>query len=264
MNASTKEGELRLVIGHKTPTFKMWEYFQYFNASSDSHHINPKKLNLKTFKKTYPYDNNQLSEYYHLFQLLNFLEKNEAEYNYIILAHYRRFIYSKRIGNPTNTLHETQITPEEAENLNPSGPEECQGNDALVGQPVAFQGGMLAQYTRHHDLITLLGMYSSAVECGVLEPHEACEALTSRTFIPVASIGVFRLHYLLEQLRALENTLMLYHIKYGKVADLQNRTLGFCLERIHSSLHLKSRSQSLVRFGYRIVINESRVIKSSV
>jgi hypothetical protein len=96
------------------------------------------------------------------------------------------------------------------------------------------------QYAKHHELRDWWRFLSDAIDAGCITNEESRIASLAGTMIPAPSNGVFPVQIFLTQLQILE-TAALAFIRGGFVerADYQRRSLGFCLERLHSYLILR-------------------------
>jgi len=256
---------LPVVIGHKPPLFSFWGKFKQVSYESEGDGF----LTLPAYSICSGVDDKEIGEYHFLFGLRRFLEQNQGAYSSVIIAHYRRFLSSKKMGVPTNLnqSHTFAITSQEAEKedasiiLPKAGP-------WLIGTPVIIHGGStLIQFYVSHPVEEYLRMITIAIDLGLLNGGDAVNLLHASHMITAASVGVFPVDRFIEHMKILEKIVIAYLEKTNKKYEGYNRRIiAFCLERIHSYLlmniieELKFDSNAT---GYQLVLTEDGIVRPS-
>lgn len=261
MNLAT----LPVIIGHKPPLFSFWGKFKQASYENKGEGT----LMLPPYSICPGIDDKEMGEYHFLFGLRRFLEQNQGQYDSVIIAHYRRFLSSKKIGVPTNLnqSHTFAITPQLAERQEnaivlPSS------SQWLIGTPVIIHNGsQLHHFEVSHPLQEYLRMLALAMDIGVLGGGDVVNLLSSTHMITAASLGVFPVDRFIDHMKILEKLTKAYLDTTPKKYEGYNqRIIAFCLERIHSYL-LMTVIQGLGFdpniTGYQIVLTEDGVVRPS-
>jgi len=127
----------------------------------------------------------------------------------------------------------------------------------------------MAQYARHHPLRDWLRFLADAIDGGAIDQATALEASLANQLIPAPSVGTIPSDVFLSHLRILRGAALSFR-NHGFIArdDYQRRAIGFCLERLHSFLILKTLFRTRSGFqdsvGFQIVVSETQRIVATV
>jgi hypothetical protein len=257
--------ELKIMIGHRRPAFKLWPGHQFacFEAESESDFLLEQDEECADLLP-----DRLIGEYYFLFCLLKTLGHKPLP-NRICITQYRRFVAREPLGRPsTNAPHARTLRAEEAASeaigkllLPTSG-------DWLIGSALKTKS-VMAQYARHHPLRDWLRFLADAIDDGAIDQTQALRASEATILIPAPSVGVFPTSVFLDHLSVLRKVALGFR-KRGFVArdDYQRRAIGFCLERLHSwfVLELRSVNENLYSSadGFQIIVNQCERVEHTV
>jgi hypothetical protein len=253
--------ELKIMIGHRRPAFKLWPGHQFacFEAESESDFLLEQDEECADLLP-----DRLIGEYYFLFCLLKTLEHKPIP-NRICITQYRRFVAREPHGRPSsNAPHARTLRADEAENEAVASLLLPKSGDWLVGSALKTKS-VMAQYARHHPLRDWLRFLADAIDDGAIDQTQALRASEEPILIPAPSVGVFPGSVLLNHLRILKQISMSYR-KSGYIPrnEYQIRAIGFCLERLHSHLLLESLrlpgNNSGDSFGCQIVVSSSEIV----
>ena len=139
------------------------------------------------------------------------------------------------------------------------------GSEFLIGEPLHFPQGIIAQYAQMHHVVDLFDYLSIAARIGLLTADELREVSQLKMFIPGGcELGVYPTGWLRATLGKLERLGREFVIRFGDrirtYDNYQVRAVGFLAERLGSYFLLKELQrrypQGIPRalFGYLCVI----------
>ena len=250
--------ELKIMIGHRRPAFKLWPGHQFacFEAESESDFLLQQDDECAELLPDH-----LIGEYYFLFCLLKTLEHKPLP-NRICITQYRRFVAREPIGRPSsNAPHARTLRADEADSEAVANLLLPKSGDWLVGSALKTKS-VMAQYARHHPLRDWLRFLADAIDDGAIDQTQALRASEETILIPAPSVGVFPTSVFLDHLSVLRKAAIGFR-KLGFIArdEYQRRAIGFCLERLHSWLIGGSLEKGKVRvdsvMGQQIVVSET-------
>lgn len=255
---------LKFIIGHKRPAVAFPADFQFVTGQPEG--SSDLAVPLAAVQAEGLTDT-RIGEYAFLFALRRVLPAipNATA----TVAQYRRFVLNSPMGEqPRNVPFARVVSPAEfAQRINSEHLEPRTGQ-WLVSTSARAAGSVMAHYGRYHVLRDWMRFCSDAVDAGCLTNAEALGASLIETLIPAPSNGVFPLEVLHEQLTRLE-LMALAYLRRGFLerSEYQRRSLGFCLERMHSYLLLEALKshqvdQSLSQ-GFHTVISEESTVRAT-
>jgi hypothetical protein len=257
--------ELKIMIGHRRPAFKLWPGHQFacFEAESESDFLLQQDEECADLLP-----DRLIGEYYFLFCLLKTLEHKPLP-NRICITQYRRFVARKPLGRPSsNAPHARTLRADEAGNEAVAKLLLPKSGDWLVGSALKTRS-VMAQYARHHPLRDWLRFLADGIDDGAIDQTQALRASEETILIPAPSVGVFPTSVLFDHLSVLRKAALGFR-KRGFIArdDYQRRAIGFCLERLHSWLVLELRSVNENLYssadGFQIIVNQCERVEHTV
>lgn len=257
--------ELRIMIGHRRPDFELWPGHQFACFEPESE--NDFKLD-KDEESEELLPDRLIGEYYFLFCLLKTLESQQLPPR-ICITQYRRFVVNQALGTPSsNSPHARTLPADQAGKASIAHLMKPKTGDWLVGSLLSTKS-VMAQYARHHPLRDWLRFLADAIDGGAIEQATALEASLANQLIPAPSVGTFPSAVFLSHLRILRGAALSFR-NHGFIArdDYQRRAIGFCLERLHSFLILKTLFRTRSGFqdsvGFQIVVSETQRVVATV
>jgi len=254
----------KFIIGHKRPVVPFPAGFQFVTsrpAVPEDAVVSMQEVQAAGLIDT------RVGEYAFLFALCRTLPQQSD--TTVTIAQYRRFVLNAPLGEqPRNVPFARVVSTDQFSQQVKSEFFEPRAGNWLVSTVARATGSVLAHYGRYHVLRDWMRFCSDAVDAGCLTNHEALEASTTETLIPAPSNGVFPLPVLREHLTRLEQMALAF-LRGGFLdrPDYQRRSLGFCLERMHSYLllaalhtHRVDRSASQ---GFHTVISEEATVRET-
>ena len=247
---------LKFFVGHKKPNFT-WDGFEYIgNSSFESEYYSDL---LKGLSSEF------LSDYYALFSLRHFLEKNNAIPDLITICQYRRFVINVDIGKPfQNAAYCNQIHPDSVENINLKSLVVPTYGQWLFGKALRLNEGIIGNYSHYHILRDLLHFITNCIDANIIDNQIAYNILTQKVFIPAPSVGTYPGSWFINSLRILEAMAFEFY-KNGFIArdGYQKRSIGFILERVLSCMifeELKKYPSNQIQPGVIAVLSEQNVL----
>jgi hypothetical protein len=254
--------QLKFIIGHVRPAVAFPSGFRYVTGEPQGDE--DVAVPLKEVVDAGLTDR-RLGEYAFLFALARVLPRSQT--GTATICQYRRFVLNRPLGSAASNIPFARVL---------SAQEFVRSVDELALAPprapwmintlALTSGPVLAHYARYHVLRDWLRFLSDAVDAAVLTDVEAAEASLIDGLIPAPSNGVFPLPVLADHLGRLE-CMARAHLSGGYIEreGYQRRSLGFCLERMHSYLVLKALRQAgldaVAVQGYHTVLSEQDDIK---
>jgi hypothetical protein len=255
---------LYLVIGHIRPTVNFPLQFQFVTGeyAFDNDYV----VSLPIVNSVGLTDK-RIGEYAFLFAARRNMisELNETT----TIVQYRRMVINRPLGvNASDNLFSRVITINElnnAINLELFSPKKNWLISSIFG-PIE---NVLTQYSSVHILRDWMRFCADAIDFGVLSNVEAFEASQTKFLIPAPSNGTFPTKILIDHLSRLESMALAY-LKSGFLErdGYQRRSLGFCLERMHSYLILKHLLENGINpaevEGYHTVVGDGFSVKPTI
>jgi hypothetical protein len=225
---------LNLTVGHQPQRFSFWNKFQ--NIDPENLEIDGQKLE---FNFLFDMDDKELGEFYFLFAIRRFLEKNIQKYSHIKLGHHRRFLSNSIVEEAA--VHDERtyvVTPAEAENLSYKLTDSLE-EDFMINQPL-INRDVARYFNKVHYLPDYLKVIALSIEDGLINDKDSFILLQGSLMFPVPTIGVFPINYLIETLKKLERITEIYNKNgYKKFEGYNRRMPAFILERMMSFYHIK-------------------------
>lgn len=256
---------LQIILGHKRPAFRIWRDWKFatWEPSSDSDFL----IRAQTSDQL---PSNIASEYRYLFAIARQLKSMDApNIKTIKVAHYRRLVVNRTIGQPSSNMPWTNvISPEEAEQLDASQLTDAVHADLLTAKPLNC-GTILRQYHSAHHCRDLLRFLSDAIDGYVIDDADACASLSMTALIPAPTVGCFPIDVFLDLIQTLERAALCY-VSNGFIQRdaYQARSIGFCLERLHSFLLFKWLEKKGIRLedatGCQVTVSETSSIQPTI
>lgn len=211
----------------------------------------------------------RIGEYHFLFALRKKLELSNPK-GVVTIAQYRRFVTSTAIGFPSQNMsyarvissHASQSCPLESL-LKPIA------GDWLLSTATKVTICVANQYAKHHELRDWWRFLSDAIDAGCITNEDSRLASLAGTMIPAPSNGVFPVQTFLTQLQILETAALAFiHGGFIERPDYQRRSLGFCLERLHSYLILRDVANTGLALdklsGFQTVVSDTTEVSKTV
>lgn len=210
----------------------------------------------------------RIGEYMYLFALRRELENSSSKS--ITIAQYRRFVSSKPIGQvASNMSYARTVTSADLQGLDLESLLRPAQGFWLISTCARMQSSVIDQYAKHHIVRDWFRFLADAVDAGAIQNEEARQASLTQMLIPAPSNGVFPTQVLIKHLKILETAARAY-IAGGFIEreEYQRRSLGFCLERLHSFLVLQEVLKAGLKIevvsGYQTIVSETEVVKPTV
>ncbi|MFZ4554350.1 MAG: hypothetical protein ACOYNQ_07405 [Burkholderiales bacterium] len=249
----------KVFVGHKRPTFQLFEGFQYASESA------PPAFRLKQERLLSSISDGVLSEYYSLFMLNRNLKHFCSPEDLITICQHRRFVLNRLLGEPTKNqpwarfVTLAQVDEIKCEWLAP------RFGELLIGSRFDMGRSVFNQYVRHHPARDLLRFSANLVDVGIFSDTQAVEWLEQTSFIPSPSCGTFPVGLLIPILEALElASLSFFHNGYVKREGYQGRSISFLIERLNSALLDKAladaKMEADLHAGYTTLVSETSSI----
>lgn len=260
-----RQETLQLMLGHKRPAFKIWQDWKFATweptTESDFHILTQTSDQLPS---------SVASEYRYLFAIARQLQSEDApKIATVKIAHYRRIVSNQVIGQPSSNMPWTNVIgPEEAEQLDASKLTDAIQSTLLISKPLNC-GTILRQYHSAHHCRDLLRFLADAVDGQIINNEDAYGTLSITHLIPAPTVGSYPIAVFLDLLQTLERA-ALCHIENGfvKREGYQERSIGFCLERLHSFLLFKLLQNNGVNLnnvtGCQVTVSETSSIQPTV
>ena len=250
--------ELKIMIGHRRPEFALWpgHRFACFEPEHESDFVLERDEECESLLP-----DRLIGEYYFLFCLLKTLQKRPLPQR-ICISQYRRFVAREPIGRPSsNAPHARTLRAEEASSPQVAKLLSPKSGDWLIGSALKTQS-VMSQYARHHPVRDWLRFLADAIDDVAIDHKLALKASEESVLIPAPSVGVFPTPTFLEHLKVLRRaSLSFRNSGYVARTDYQRRSIGFCIERLHSCLILCAARESqvplLLLMGNQIVVSET-------
>jgi hypothetical protein len=260
-----KSDTLQIILGHKRPAFRIWQEWQFatWEPTSDSDFL----IRAQTSAQL---PSNIASEYRYLFAIARQLKSIDApQVKTIKIAHYRRLVVNQIIGRPsTNMPWANVISPQEAEQLSASTLTEAVNSELLITKAFSCDS-ILRQYHSSHHCRDLLRFLSDAIDGYVIDDADACAALSMTALIPAPTVGSFPISIFLDLIQTLERAALCY-VENGFIQRdaYQARSIGFCLERLHSFLLFKLLQKKGIKLedatGCQVTVSETSSIQPTI
>lgn len=211
----------------------------------------------------------RIGEYHFLFALRKKLE-SQISTGTVTIVQYRRFVSSKPIGFPSQNMSYARVVSTRATQLLPLENllQPIEG-EWLVSTATKVPVCVANQYAKHHELRDWWRFLSDAIDAGCITNEDSRLASLSGTMIPAPSNGVFPVLIFITQLKTLEAAALAF-IQGGFVErdGYQRRSLGFCLERLHSYLLLRDLANLGLDLsqvsGYQTVVSDTPEVTKTV
>ena len=254
------------VIGHVRPSIKFPDEFGFVTARPECSTDVLIETELLTQQGL---TDRRIGEYHFLFALRKKLESSNTK-GLVTIAQYRRFVSSTAIGVPSQNMSYARVISSQASQSFPLERllKPIVG-DWLLSTATKVSICVANQYAKHHELRDWWRFLSDAIDAGCITNEDSRLASLAGTMIPAPSNGVFPVHAFLTQLQILE-TAALAFIRGGFIErpDYQRRSLGFCLERLHSYLILRDIANTGLALdklsGYQIVVSDTAEVFKTV
>ena len=256
----------KFIIGHVRPQLKFPESFRLVTQEQ----VEPTDYKVDTTEiQKVGLSDRRIGEYMYLFALRRKLEKSNPSAS-VTVAQYRRFVSSKTIGQVAqNMTYARTVTNQELNEHDLESLLKPSQGQWLISSSVRMQASVVDQYAKHHILRDWYRFLADGIDSGALTNEEARQASLTSLLIPAPSNGVFPIAVLVKHLTTLETVAQAF-INGGFVEreEYQRRSLGFCLERLHSFLVLQEVLKSGLKLenvsGYQTVLSDSEVVKATV
>jgi len=217
-----------------------------------------------------PFTDRELSEYYWLFGLKNYLLQNINLYSHISVSHYRRFISFGMAGVVSENQSYTRVVDAATASVLAQRCLIPAIEDYMVGSSLSLEGGSIfTQFGRHHSLHPLFRLLSNAGSLKILDNDFMCEFARSRNFIPAPSasfLPVVKFVSLMEMLeRCVRSIVRESHVYID--SGYQRRILAFSIERVHAvalARILRSAPELSIKFGQQYVVSDVKKISGTV
>jgi len=254
------------VIGHVRPSIKFPEDFGFVTTQPEFSTDVPVDTEFLTEQGL---TDRRIGEYHFLFALRKKLASSHPK-GVVTIAQYRRFVSSTAIGFPSQNMSYARVISSQASQ---SYPLEILlkpiVGDWLISTATKVSVCVANQYAKHHELRDWWRFLSDAIDTGCITNEDSRIASLAGTMIPAPSNGVFPVQIFLSQLQILE-TAALAFIRGGFIErpDYQRRSLGFCLERLHSYLILRDVANSGLALdklsGFQTIVSETTEVSKTV
>lgn len=257
---------VKLVVGHKRPEFRLWSghRFVVFGSGSKGDLVLPAPpRELDDLPDEY------CSEYRYLFCLRRYLEL-EPQIESITISHHRRVVARAPLGEVAmNQPYARVISPSRAAQLTEAELPAEASDGWLISTPFPIGVSAAVHYALHHPVRDWLRFLADAVDASALSEQEAINSSQSTVIIPAATAGVFPADAFIRHMAQLEECAIAFRRSGWKLrSGYQIRSVGFCLERLHSYFILADLQAAGIDAktvsGYHTVIGGSTLVTGSV
>lgn len=256
----------KFIIGHVRPAIQFPKEFGFLTAHPEI----STDIVIETEEVTQAgLSDRRIGEYHFLFALMKRLESIHAK-GKVTIVQYRRFVTSTPIGFPAqNMSYARVITTNSSKALPFENLLQPIEGDWLVSTPTKVSPCVASQFAKHHELRDWWRFLSDAIDAGCITNEDSRLASLSGTLIPAPSNGVFPIQKFLSQIKTLETAALAFiHGGFIERAEYQRRSLGFCLERLHSYLVLRDLANSGLDLGkvsgYQTVVSDTALVTKTV
>lgn len=249
-------------IGHKPPTFPPGEPFMHVSPN-----VYPELNQLIVADDLYGknFHGHILSEYAQLFGLAEYLKDAPRDEKFYIFQ-YRKFISLRQpatLSSNMNYVYACNST--ESAFFFPSQAELSElGDELLVGKVLINFGTIAEFYAKCHNLNDFSAFMISLYKVGGFNEQRIKKFINYQTFLPVPSMGVFRVDIFLKHMEILKTTWAHFAEHFFLARDgYQRRVGGFLLERLHSFLICEELTNKIctAASGNQVVVSDSLVIE---
>ena len=231
-------------ISHKDPG---WELPGFMTLVGTGGFVPERGIGMSVHCPQLAYKNMQLGEYTALFMIRRLLEESHAA-GFVGICHYRRYALTSEIGKLRGFNYHAH--PDELHGL-PAQAFIGDGATPIISAPINFPGTVMQQYSANAVGRDLLMFFGDAIDCGVIESHEAINFLSGTSFITAGNVGFVPVDWFVEMMRQLEDVVARFaHNHYIRREGYEERTMGLCCERLHGLLLRKK----ALEYGHQRVI----------